>query len=403
MMEHLDILIPMSPERFLPQVVLDHLLIQNIRFRLFFSNVKGDGAASARNFVKDMWQQSLNKSEFCLMTDNDICLPEGSVQAMINFLNQNSDFGAIGLKRNGAPEVPDTEAVEPPHISAGPVLFRSSIFEQITYHNNDGCECQGQSNDVRNLGSRIGFLGGWTYDHIDRTKRDDLINPEPNLPHQEEIDSSEGVRVNEEIVIDENNEEIPVSQIEETNQLNCIQIGIDQSAEYTYLVGCPDSNDSLIWKPPDYNSSPQWDYYGVDANPLCILDWNKKQIPQTKWINVFLAKEAGIAETFEIGNIRSEHVSELGNNLYIGKITLSQLIRNLGLNNIEILVMDIEGYELEVFYEYDWQIKPRYLIVETHSNQTCEALCQLFRNHGYNELEKRLTNNESTTEIIFQL
>ena len=62
-MNHLDVLIPMSPERFIPQLVLDHLLIQNIPLRLFFSNAKGDGAASARNFVKEMWQNSQNKSE----------------------------------------------------------------------------------------------------------------------------------------------------------------------------------------------------------------------------------------------------------------------------------------------------------------------------------------------------
>ena len=168
-MEFLDVGIVCSPERFIPQLTIDHLLIQKISMRFFMSNCIGTGAANARNFVKEMWKDCPQKSEYFLMTDNDILMPKGSVQDMINFLNNNKDFGAIALHRN---EVP-TEVIEPSHINAGPVLFRSSIFEQITYHNNDGCECQGQSNDVRKLGSRIGYLPNYQYDHIDRTKRSD--------------------------------------------------------------------------------------------------------------------------------------------------------------------------------------------------------------------------------------
>ena len=66
-MDYLDILIPMSPERFLPQVVFDHLLIQNIPFRFYFSNAKGDGAASARNFVKAMWQSSPDSTKILVL------------------------------------------------------------------------------------------------------------------------------------------------------------------------------------------------------------------------------------------------------------------------------------------------------------------------------------------------
>ena len=103
------------------------------------------------------------------MSDNDLLIPENSVQAMIDFLDANSDFGAIALHRNETP----AEVTEPSHINAGPVLFRSPIFEQITYHNNDGCECQGMTNDVRKLDQKIGYLPNFQYDHIERTKRSD--------------------------------------------------------------------------------------------------------------------------------------------------------------------------------------------------------------------------------------
>lgn len=173
-MEYLDIIIVCSPDRYFPQLVMDHLLIQDIPIRLFFSNVKGDGAASARNFAKEMWQNNPNRSHYILMSDNDIVLPRGSLQAMIRFLDQHPDFGAISLHRHEAEQLPETEASEPSHVNAGPVLFRTEVYDQMTYHNNDGCECQGMSNDVRKLGYRIGYLGSWKYDHIDRTKRNDL-------------------------------------------------------------------------------------------------------------------------------------------------------------------------------------------------------------------------------------
>ena len=170
-MEYLDVLMVCSPDRFIPQLVIDHLLIQNIPMRFFISNCKGDGAASARNFVKQMWQSipDKEKSKYTLMTDNDLLMPKNSVQSMITFLNENSDFGAIALHRNETPE----QTIEAAHVNAGPVVFRKEVLEQITYHNNDGCECQGMTNDVKDLKHRIGYLGGFQYGHIENTRRND--------------------------------------------------------------------------------------------------------------------------------------------------------------------------------------------------------------------------------------
>ena len=377
-MEHLDILIPMAPNRFLPQTVLDHILIQNIPFRLFFTNAKGDGATSARNFVKAMWQSSPDKSNYTLMTDNDICLPKDLVRSMIDFLDQNSDFGALGVQRGGAPQLPKTQAMESPHVNAGPVLFRREIFEKLTYHNNNGCECQGMSDDIRNMGLRIGFIGGFTYDHVDQTVRSDLENPVSVIQSDEE----------ENVILP--------SEPTPREILNCVQIGVKDSAEYTYLVGYQAENDDHTWKPKEYLPSGNWDYYGVDPNPLNIFDWSSKKIPNTKWINVFLAPETGIAETFEIDHIDQNNKSELGEHLFIGKITLSQLINDLKLDEIEILAIDVGGHELEIFYEYDWNIKPKYLIVKTYSDEIQGSIDELFTTYNYKKLE-----NDQSNEIIY--
>ena len=170
-MKYLDICMVCSPDRYIPAICMDHLFAQNIPFRLFMSNTTGTGAADARNFVKEMWQSSRIKSKYVLATDNDIILPLGSLQSLIDFLDTNSDFGAIALHRNMLP----TEVREDPHVNAGPVLYRSEVYEQITYHNNDGCECQGMTNDVKDLDehNRIGYLPGFQYDHVELTGRPD--------------------------------------------------------------------------------------------------------------------------------------------------------------------------------------------------------------------------------------
>ena len=178
-MEYLDVLMVCSPDRFIPQLVIDHLLIQNIPLRFFISNCIGNGASHARNFVKKMWQPmpAKEKSKYVLTTDNDLLMPENSLKDMISFLDSNPDFAAISLQRNYLPQ----QLEEPKHINAGPVLYRSEIYSQITYHNDDGCECQGMTNDIRKIAIdpdqetfyRIGYLPNYQYEHIEHTRRHD--------------------------------------------------------------------------------------------------------------------------------------------------------------------------------------------------------------------------------------
>ena len=193
----------------------------------------------------------------------------------------------------------------------------------------------------------------------------------------------------------------PVFGSLDSNQLNCLQIGIQKFAEYTYLVGYKDTRDDQIWKPPDLFPSDKWNYYGVDGDPACILDWNNKCIPNTKWINVFLDTQSGIVNVNSIPDSLNFYSAEF-RNLFVGKLTLSQLISNLNITELEILIMDIEGYEQKVLHEYDWNIKPKYLIIETHTEDIKNALMGLFILHGYQEIEQRLTNAGQTTELIYQ-
>ena len=164
----IDVLIPIHTQRFLPQIVFDSLLIQGYPMRFFMSNVIGDSAIDARESVKQMWQASEPSATYALMSDNDIILNHGTLDEMIRFLDENKDFGGIGLQRGQAPSL----TTEPNHVSAGPILYRSEIYKQISYHDVDeGCDCLRQATAIRNLGHRIGFLANVSYQHIENTNR----------------------------------------------------------------------------------------------------------------------------------------------------------------------------------------------------------------------------------------
>ena len=164
----IDVLIPISSDRFLPQIVFDSLLIQGYPLRFFLSNVVGNSAIDARESVKQMWQNSEPTSPYCLMSDNDIIFNPKSIDLMLDFLYNNEDFAGIALQRGSAP----TELIEPDHISAGPVLYRSEYYKQISYYDEkEGCDCLRQARAIRKLGKRIGFLPNVTYQHIKNTLR----------------------------------------------------------------------------------------------------------------------------------------------------------------------------------------------------------------------------------------
>lgn len=170
----IDVLIPISSNRFLPQVVLDYLLIQGYPMRYFMSNVIGDSAINARQGVKEMWQANEPSAPYCLMTDNDIILNPGTLDLMVRFLENNTDFAGIGLQRGSAPAGTPAQVIEPEHISAGPILYKPEIYKQISYlEGGEGCDCLRQGRQIRELGHRIGFLCGVTYQHIQNTERTD--------------------------------------------------------------------------------------------------------------------------------------------------------------------------------------------------------------------------------------
>ena len=179
----LSVVCPCQEGRYFPQAVLASFEIQDIPYRLWTSTTYSNGEyAAARNNVKVMGLRG-TQTPYILMTDQDLVYPAGAWQAMIQFLEDNPDFGGICLSKHGPPQG-DGDVVEPQHCDAAPMMARRSLFEdehlnaetgqmeQIRYHNASGCECQTFCDDVRRLGMRIGFLTGWSVQHIHQTRVD---------------------------------------------------------------------------------------------------------------------------------------------------------------------------------------------------------------------------------------
>ena len=111
------VLMPVSPDRIIPDDVMPSILMQGIPVTIIMHNSIGNSAAKARQYLKDYAYLS---EDFILTMDNDIILPEGSLHKLVAFLNENEDFGAIAISKHFTPTKPVDEAG---HIDAAPILY----------------------------------------------------------------------------------------------------------------------------------------------------------------------------------------------------------------------------------------------------------------------------------------
>ena len=161
----IPVLIPISPDRIIPEEVLSSILNQGVPVTIYASNAIGTGAAKARGYLKGLLRDDPG---YVMTTDNDIVLPDRSLIAMIDSMERNTDFAGVAISKHYSPE---NEIDEPRHVDAGPVLWRSEAYNKVEYHISDGCECLTMCNDLRHMGYRIGFLGGFQCHHIIDTRK----------------------------------------------------------------------------------------------------------------------------------------------------------------------------------------------------------------------------------------
>ncbi len=163
----LDVVMPVQLGRFISDEVIGALGSQGVPYRLFVSTTVQFKVAEARNDVKLM-----ASSEYVLMLDNDLVLPDGGIVRMIDVLDRFSDFMAIALPRRDFQDEGDyvdlggVSISEPGHVGMSCVLWRLKYLESLEFVVDNKCECQNACDELRSKGFRIGFLPS-PCDHVD--------------------------------------------------------------------------------------------------------------------------------------------------------------------------------------------------------------------------------------------
>lgn len=194
----------------------------------------------------------------------------------------------------------------------------------------------------------------------------------------------------------------------------CIQIGIGFTPEYIYLVE-PNWKRKVdfmhpIWQIPQQliKEIDNWVYYGIDSDPYSLAfamraHQNKKDVT---WVNAYIS---------DSDKPLAEPLSELGVTFHAPVTTFDAVLDHLKLTQIDLLAIDIEGDEINLFESYSWRYLPKYIAVEVHgnppigpkgvSNNVAKIASTLSGKHGYRCLRKIPTNirNNKAHTIDMQL
>ena len=165
------------------------------------------------------------------------------------------------------------------------------------------------------------------------------------------------------------------------NQMNkgvCIQIGLGWTAEYDYLAeddwkSKMQDNHRNFHIPVFLHKYNKWKYYGIDADgdSIAHLIKTKDKRDNVQWIQAAISND----KIIELNHNRF-HMNPFFDTCLVPAITFDDLLDLVGIEEIAILAIDIEGQEIDILKEYSWDIKPEYIAVEVHANHnhTIEGL-----------------------------
>ncbi len=181
----------------------------------------------------------------------------------------------------------------------------------------------------------------------------------------------------------------------------CIQVGLHRTCEYLPIVNsgvCFDTgvfSESVSRIPLSIRESFQdWVYYGVDCDPYSL---NFVLSKYGRILDVYFIL-AGLDTSCKMKFFNTWNAENLQFGIYT--ITLSELFQVLGLKAVDVLVLDIEFDELTILQDYDWKIKPSYLVVESHL-APFDQIVPIVVEQGYDVNLDFSTNSGRTHEYHF--
>lgn len=151
-----------------------------------------------------------------------------------------------------------------------------------------------------------------------------------------------------------------------------------------------------------------WSGIGVDGLPEFAASWKAKR-PKSRFFNYLVSDHEGTVEAF----YRSEHKgtsraqkdgdqmtgpagkSVKFDEIKVPTITLSKLLDDHGVKSIDLLSMDIEGYEPIALAGFDIErFKPALVCIEAKAANR-EKLLEYFGKHGYERLDQYLEHDKT--------
>ena len=158
----------------------------------------------------------------------------------------------------------------------------------------------------------------------------------------------------------------------------CVQIGLWQSAEYIFLAAGKlpklyrknSTNSEVLLFPgevmlyPEEYHDGEWQYFGIDCDPASVVLMSNKYDFLTGNIDWVCARI--IPKGMKLVEGYTNWASHSTVKIYELGIDLSTLFQQLNLDAVDLLVVDIEGAEYEIFDEFDFEIKPKFIILELH-------------------------------------
>lgn len=189
----------------------------------------------------------------------------------------------------------------------------------------------------------------------------------------------------------------------------CVQIGLHLTAEFLYLAH--GNWRELMGEQVEMKRLPMsmvegfqsWRYYGVDSDVASIGKMLEKygNVSNSNWVHAAVG-------------MHSDQLMKLSSHIAGGHFlgfacSLQRLFGMLNLRQVDVLNIDVEGYEIQIFEDYDWVIKPRYISVEVHGDHVnpsianrslllrhIDILHNIFSREGYKQLNKGYTNPNTT-------
>ena len=176
----------------------------------------------------------------------------------------------------------------------------------------------------------------------------------------------------------------------------CIQLGLHNTAEYLYLTedNWKDIEVDALNRVP-HSGVDEWCYYGIDAEGESISMMLRQHVhnPRAIWIQSYIAPGPTQLVKYKLFGGNEPRPS-----YFAPTISFDKMLSELNIKRIDVLAVDIEGTEYELFEAYGWNIKPRFISVELHNtSHTDTSFITLIESIGYDTVLYTPTNLRNGT------